>query len=247
MIDRKLLENLEHCLNDIVPNDEHFGIEEIRGLFYAQMITPDNTLGSIKNNPLPWLSALFYGERPKLSEEQVNGLNASAGAVYEAYSALLAANKLDFPFDFDRLDADMAELAYAWCQGFFIGLSINEVFWLGKKGEKLKSSDKELEAVRNSAKLFTGLATKDFSDFDKLKIAELKAFIIEQGQQPSNDLIAASLFPNVPIAVKTLQMYGTKLMRAAAQKTEYQSAQKIGRNDPCHCGSGKKYKKCCGS
>lgn len=21
----------------------------------------------------------------------------------------------------------------------------------------------------------------------------------------------------------------------------------IGRNDPCHCGSGKKYKKCCGS
>ncbi|MBQ6907461.1 MAG: SEC-C domain-containing protein, partial [Clostridia bacterium] len=22
---------------------------------------------------------------------------------------------------------------------------------------------------------------------------------------------------------------------------------KIGRNDPCPCGSGKKYKKCCGS
>ena len=23
-------------------------------------------------------------------------------------------------------------------------------------------------------------------------------------------------------------------------------SQKLGRNDPCHCGSGKKYKKCCG-
>ncbi|MBC7324722.1 MAG: SEC-C domain-containing protein, partial [Moorella sp. (in: Bacteria)] len=23
--------------------------------------------------------------------------------------------------------------------------------------------------------------------------------------------------------------------------------QKIGRNDPCPCGSGKKYKKCCGA
>jgi preprotein translocase subunit SecA len=23
------------------------------------------------------------------------------------------------------------------------------------------------------------------------------------------------------------------------------SGQKVGRNDPCHCGSGKKYKKCC--
>ncbi|MGD0470183.1 MAG: SEC-C metal-binding domain-containing protein [Terriglobales bacterium] len=24
------------------------------------------------------------------------------------------------------------------------------------------------------------------------------------------------------------------------------SASKLGRNDPCPCGSGKKYKKCCG-
>jgi uncharacterized protein YecA (UPF0149 family) len=26
-----------------------------------------------------------------------------------------------------------------------------------------------------------------------------------------------------------------------------QKGKKIGRNDPCSCGSGKKYKKCCGS
>jgi preprotein translocase subunit SecA len=24
-------------------------------------------------------------------------------------------------------------------------------------------------------------------------------------------------------------------------------ARKIGRNEPCYCGSGKKYKKCCGA
>lgn len=239
MIDRKLLENLEQCLSDIVPSDKHFSSDEIRGLFYAQMITPD------KGNLLPWLSALFYGEQPTLSEAQIKALNTTAGAVYEAYNALFAANQLDFPYDFERLDAEMAESAYEWCQGFFIGLSINEVFWLGKKGEKLKY-DKELEAVRNSAKLFTGLATKDFSDFDKAKITELKALLMEQGEQPTNDLIAVALFPNVPIAVKTLQIYGTKMMRAAAQKTVSQVAHKIGRNDPCHCGSGKKYKKCCG-
>lgn len=28
---------------------------------------------------------------------------------------------------------------------------------------------------------------------------------------------------------------------------EQQAAGKVGRNDPCPCGSGKKYKKCCGS
>ena len=25
------------------------------------------------------------------------------------------------------------------------------------------------------------------------------------------------------------------------------ASNKVGRNEPCHCGSGKKYKKCCGS
>lgn len=31
------------------------------------------------------------------------------------------------------------------------------------------------------------------------------------------------------------------------QKTEVRQSQKVGRNDPCPCGSGKKYKKCCGT
>jgi preprotein translocase subunit SecA len=30
------------------------------------------------------------------------------------------------------------------------------------------------------------------------------------------------------------------------QETVRRSAPKVGRNDPCPCGSGKKYKKCCG-
>jgi len=28
-------------------------------------------------------------------------------------------------------------------------------------------------------------------------------------------------------------------------ETIRRSEQRVGRNDPCHCGSGKKYKKCC--
>lgn len=32
-----------------------------------------------------------------------------------------------------------------------------------------------------------------------------------------------------------------------ASKTVRRAAPKIGRNDPCPCGSGKKYKKCCGA
>jgi preprotein translocase subunit SecA len=30
------------------------------------------------------------------------------------------------------------------------------------------------------------------------------------------------------------------------QQTVVRNGEKVGRNDPCPCGSGKKYKKCCG-
>jgi uncharacterized protein YecA (UPF0149 family) len=33
----------------------------------------------------------------------------------------------------------------------------------------------------------------------------------------------------------------------AAVKTVKRAAAKVGRNDPCPCGSGRKYKKCCGA
>ena len=34
--------------------------------------------------------------------------------------------------------------------------------------------------------------------------------------------------------------------KAPAKKASVKKAEKVGRNDPCPCGSGKKYKKCCG-
>jgi uncharacterized protein YecA (UPF0149 family) len=37
-----------------------------------------------------------------------------------------------------------------------------------------------------------------------------------------------------------------KVMRPELDRTK-EYGQKVGRNDPCPCGSGKKYKKCCGS
>ena len=33
----------------------------------------------------------------------------------------------------------------------------------------------------------------------------------------------------------------------APVKTIVRDGEKVGRNDPCPCGSGKKYKKCCGA
>jgi uncharacterized protein YecA (UPF0149 family) len=36
-------------------------------------------------------------------------------------------------------------------------------------------------------------------------------------------------------------------LRKISQPTAYKAEAKVGRNDSCPCGSGKKYKKCCGA
>jgi len=45
--------------------------------------------------------------------------------------------------------------------------------------------------------------------------------------------------------ITTVRTVGDRMQQASAQTNAVQ-ADKIGRNDPCPCGSGKKYKKCCG-
>ena len=43
-------------------------------------------------------------------------------------------------------------------------------------------------------------------------------------------------------------VYGKAATPEKENKTYVKSAsEKVGRNDPCPCGSGKKYKKCCGA
>ena len=49
------------------------------------------------------------------------------------------------------------------------------------------------------------------------------------------------------VQIKTEKAPAASPMAQAARRKEAVAAgNKVGRNDPCPCGSGKKYKKCCG-
>lgn len=52
---------------------------------------------------------------------------------------------------------------------------------------------------------------------------------------------------DVPIAEKTVIPGERFAPMGWRPKTVTRTTTKIGRNEPCHCGSGKKYKKCCGA
>ena len=243
MIHKKLLDNLINSLDTITDAEQHVNGNEARGVFYAMMITP-----AVSANAADWIAALFYGEQPQLTPEQIEQLNKHTRLVYEAYWDIFKANKLKFPFDLSQLNEELAESAYDWCRGFFVGLLVTEPLWFGADDEPQVASNAELTAVRDAAKLFAGLINKDFSRFAPEKIEELHALLQESGQEVSDDLMAALLFVSVPAAVQTLQQFGIRLMQAAISEKRQNNVQpprKMQRNEPCFCGSGIKYKKCC--
>ena len=62
----------------------------------------------------------------------------------------------------------------------------------------------------------------------------LYAARVQGADQPKREAVASGMVESIE---------GERVKKQPVRKTQ---AQKVGRNDPCPCGSGKKYKKCCG-
>jgi preprotein translocase subunit SecA len=61
-------------------------------------------------------------------------------------------------------------------------------------------------------------------------------------QQPTRPAVQAIKQPVSPMAKVAAASRGNADVKQAAKV----DGKKVGRNDPCPCGSGKKYKHCCG-
>ncbi len=105
---------------------------------------------------------------------------------------------------------------------------------------------------------------------DMIDLAKSEKILLDEPERPMEHLRDAK--PPVTDAVEEIRRWTTTgapgvddeeiQQQMAAQKIEkeiekeldgptkptpYQATQKVGRNEPCPCGSGKKYKKCCGA
>ena len=72
----------------------------------------------------------------------------------------------------------------------------------------------------------------------------------KDGRWSGQDFVDAlrEVLPDLdPVLAKRQALLRRLYRRALSRKTIRLQAPKPGRNDPCPCGSGKKYKKCCGA
>ena len=216
-------------------NDEAMLIDELDGFLTGILVCPDMVV------PHRWLPLVWGCEGPEEVAPFADAKEANAfiGRVMLYYNNIAAA-LMNGPGSFEPLlseDTRNGEVLWElWMAGF------EKAMHLCPEGfaKLLHTDDKTAAAYRRLLYLaFLGSSA-------------------DAGSSPSDEdeAVIATAHTEIAGLVETLQAWRLKNGAAgfempehgfgAAPRSRPASSAKVGRNDPCPCGSGKKYKKCCG-
>ncbi|MBR8036479.1 UPF0149 family protein [Burkholderia vietnamiensis] len=123
--------------------------------------------------------------------------------------------------------------AEAWAFGFMQAIALSREYW------QPLFDDPQGQAWMRPLRLLGG----DEAAADEVAPDDAQLMLDPSGRE--------TLADRIPAAVAGIYRYWLPYRRAVHERrvaaTAQRSEPKIGRNDPCPCGSGKKFKKCCGA
>jgi len=170
--------------------------------------------------PSRWLPAIWGGEDQSPvwpNEEEIGEFTRAVFALYNQVMQCLNEDVYEALFLEREVEGKTYAIVDEWCAGFQRGVKL----WNELNPDDAAMTAECLQPVR----LFT--TVDGFTRLESMTETE----IIEQ---------QALIEP----AVQRLFQYFLALRRQAAPPF-VREGKKVGRNDPCPCGSGKKYKRCC--
>jgi len=220
----RLLKQLEEEL--LALGEETMLIEELDGFIAGLLVCPD----LIK--PGEWLPIIWNRDSDNLQPafDNLDHVNRVLGLIMEHYNGV-ARTLMERPdrysplFAVDTRNGDI--LWELWIEGFEKAVQLRSAAW-----KKLLNADTDTAAAMR------GMMTL--------------ADVVRGDQHPprkDSDAINASAPDNIAHWVVTLndwRLANYQPMQVIGPGPSSVSTEKAGRNDPCPCGSGKKYKKCCG-
>ncbi len=228
-----------------------FTYDELLGYLFGLAMTPDIIL------PSEWLPVIFGDETPVYnSMEEMEEIMNCLTEIYNGFTDNFHNNALDFPFTEEFLMAgDMATL-YEWVSGLDEALALRDELWDPMEFPKI--SEKKAEELFYSMMVIQGLV-------DPLEVADFfnampentfkEAFPDVDDDELDREMqIQALLLASLPLSIDTLQKHAKRVEKKRQKGLQNSPVHlvpnrttKIGRNEPCPCKSGKKYKKCCGA
>lgn len=212
------LELLDGFLGSDAVNDDAMNLSELDGFLAGMIVSPASVL------PIEWMRQV-WGEGG-LSLDSIDKVDAVNGLVMARYTAIIS--MLDQGGGFSPIyDVDAQENVVwpVWSGGFLRAMAMRPESWhmFGEtQGEDVQ------QAI-----------------FMLMRLSELGSLPEDQIDPMDTDEQLVSIAPDlIPQAIQLIfnakREVGT-VLPSSLDETEL----KIGRNDPCPCGSGQKYKKCC--
>lgn len=195
-------------------------ISQLDGFLTGVVVSPD-LITPGRWVPLIWAGDEGDGEPDFETEEE---LQAFLNLVMTHYHAIIAS--LAHPGVYEPLletDTRTDEILWEmWIDGFAQAMVLSPDGWARIEADDDAGCQAALEGIR---------ILRDFAKGD---------LVLGEREEDRWDAEAPDL---IPIWVEMLYQWRVEndLHRPAAERRG-----KVGRNDPCPCGSGKKYKKCCG-
>ncbi|SMC25076.1 uncharacterized protein SAMN02745857_02060 [Andreprevotia lacus DSM 23236] len=223
------LEYLDTFLMGPTTPDETMDLEMVDGFFVALTVGPEDIAED------EWLPQIFAGQTPEFSDQneadEILGLiRRHYQTVQDAYSPKRRGNVGEEPLylplilEDEGVDEKWKEtLGAYWASGFRVGILAREDLWQAGLDE-----DEEFFDTVAGILALEGNDGED-EDLETLDIAQREERLAE-----------------LPWLVEDAMFYWLE-KRYGKVETVRNDAPKVGRNDPCPCGSGKKYKKCHGA
>ncbi len=242
--------NLKSLLALAEDPDNTFSYDELLGYMFGLAMTPDTLL------PSEWMPIIFGGDMPALdSMEQTQTMMDTLIKVYNSFIDDFQNNELNLPFDIENLRDEQLEPLYEWISGFEEAITLREELWDPEEFPEL--SEKKKEGLYHSLVTIQGLVDPvEVMDFFEDLPDEVFQEAFSGMDKELNDRelqVQVFLMASLPLAISTFQDHARTVERKRQRQLSGKTSPiplrsgKVGRNDLCPCGSGKKYKKCCGS
>jgi uncharacterized protein len=224
-IDRIDLEALDKFLmSDRAPQDSMM-LSELDGFLTGIAIGPELV------RPSEWLPLIWGGEAPEFADlDEANAILGSIMAHYNEILREIADHALAPIFWVDRNDT---VIATDWAEGFLQAIKLRADAW-----EPLFTSKRDGKLLLPILSL---CCDKDGNSLLGLPL-EAEDRIVDQ---------VPELIPGCIIGIAAYwRRKGPKQraisLKAGPRHEPRRATTKVGRNDPCPCGSGRKFKRCCG-
>ncbi len=208
----------EFLMSDQAP-DDCLQISDLDGFLTGVAIGPDLIM------PSEWIPIIWQGGQPEFKDtEQAERI---MGAIMARYNEILRQlgdepGALE-PIFYEAPDGSV--LAADWAEGFMDAIGLRVDAW-----DALFEDE--------DARLLMGPIMAHLHDKDGKPFAE--------GSPDEMLKIRDESAQSLPYAIKGIHDFW-KARRQPANPARTPTGKKVGRNEPCPCSSGRKYKRCCGA